>query len=136
MSLAGSRIREVVARRKALRLTKAAELVEAKAQETLTYFAFPSNHWRQIKTNNPLKRIIREIRRRTRVGGAFPNGHSVLLVVAVRLRHIATTKSGKRRYLAMETLLNLVPQRAAASDRFRVKRTKVRKILDATRRMT
>jgi len=45
----------------AMRLTKAAELVEAKAHETLTYFAFPSNHWRQVKTNNPLERIIREI---------------------------------------------------------------------------
>ena len=41
---------------RAMRLTKAAELVEAKAHETLTYFAFPSNHWRQVKTNNPLER--------------------------------------------------------------------------------
>ena len=48
-----------------MRLTKAADLVEPKAHETLTYFAFPSNHWRQVKTNNPLERIIREIRRRT-----------------------------------------------------------------------
>ena len=54
----------------AMRLTKAAELVEAKAHETLTYFAFPSNHWRQVKTNNPLE-ISREIRRRTRVGAHF-----------------------------------------------------------------
>ena len=56
---------------RAMRLTKAAELVEAKAHETLTYFAFPSNHWRQVKTNNPLERIIREIRRRTRVEAHF-----------------------------------------------------------------
>ena len=77
---------------KAMRLTKAAELVEAKAHEALTYFAFPSNHWRQIKTNNPLERIIREIRRRTRVVGAFPDGHSALMLVAARLRHIASTK--------------------------------------------
>ena len=56
---------------RAMRLTKAAELVEAKAHETLTYFAFLSNHWRQVKTNNPLERIIREIRRRTRVGAHF-----------------------------------------------------------------
>jgi putative transposase len=86
-----------------------AELVEAKAHETLTYFAFPSNHWRQVKTNNPLERIIREIRRRTRVVGAFPDGHSALMLVAARLRHIASTKWGKRRYLAMETLLNPLP---------------------------
>ena len=51
---AQDKIREVIAKLKAMRLTKAAELVEAKAHETLTYFAFPSNHWRQISTNNPL----------------------------------------------------------------------------------
>ena len=75
-----------------MRLLKAAELVEAKAHETLTYFAFPSNHWRQINTNNSLERIVREIRRRTRVVGAFPDGHSALMWVAARLRHIASTK--------------------------------------------
>jgi putative transposase len=111
---AEDKIREVIAKLRAMRLTKAAELVEAKAHETLTYFAFPSNHWRQVKTNNPLERIIREIRRRTRVVGAFPDGHSALMLVAARLRHIASTKWGKRRYLAMETLLNPLPEEAAA----------------------
>lgn len=52
---------------------------------------------RQIRTNNPLERIIREIRRRTRVVGAFPDGHSALMLVAARLRHIASTKSRKQR---------------------------------------
>jgi putative transposase len=56
---AEAKIHEVIVKLKAMRLTKAAELVEAKAQEPLTYSAFP----RQIKTNNPLERIIREIRR-------------------------------------------------------------------------
>jgi len=42
---------------------------EEEALETLTYFQYPSNHWRQIRTNNPLQRIIREIRRRARVVG-------------------------------------------------------------------
>ena len=111
---AESKTKEVVKKLKAMRLTKASEFVEAKAQETLTYFTFPSNHWRQIKTNNPLERIIREIRRRTRVVGAFPDGHSALMLVAARLRHIASTKWGKRRYLAMESLLNPIPEEAAA----------------------
>jgi transposase-like protein len=111
---AEDKVREVIAKLRALRLTKAAELVEAKAHETLTYFAFPGNHWRQIKTNNPLERIIREIRRRTRAVGAFPDGHSALMLVAARLRHIASTKWGKRRYLAMETLLHPLPEEAAA----------------------
>jgi putative transposase len=46
--------------------------------------------------------------------GAFPDGHSALMVVAARLRHIASTRRGKRRYLAMERLLNPVHQEAAA----------------------
>src|SRR6059058_5473346 len=108
------KVREVMVKLRAMRLTKAAELVEAKAHETLTYFAFTSNHWRQVKTNNPLERIIREIRRRTRVVGAFPDGHSALMLVAARLRHIASTKWGKRRYLAMETLLNPIREEVAA----------------------
>ena len=47
---------------------------------------------------------MREIRRRTRVVGAFPDGNSALMLVAARLRHIAGTKWGTRRYLSMEPL--------------------------------
>jgi transposase-like protein len=111
---ASAKIAEVVNKLKALKLTRAAELVANHGQETLTYFAYPSNHWRQIKTNNPLERLIREIRRRTRVVGAFPDGQSALMLVAARLRHVASTRWGKRRYLAMETLLNPIHQEAAA----------------------
>ena len=63
-----------------------------------------------MPVNNPLERIIREIRRRTRVVGAFPDGNSALMLVAARLRHIASTKWGKRRYLAMKRLLNPAKQ--------------------------
>jgi len=111
---AQAKAKEIIAKLKAVRLTKAAELVEQKVQETLTYFAYPATHWRQIRTNNPLERIIREIRRRTRVVGAFPDGQSALMLVAARLRHIASTQWGKRRYLVMETLLNPAKQEAAA----------------------
>src|SRR5450631_293141 len=89
-----AKIQEVVTKLRAMRLPKAAELVGGKGHETLTYFAFPSNHWRQIRTNNPLERIIREIRRHTRVGGALPDGHSALMLVAARLHHIASTRWG------------------------------------------
>ncbi len=57
-----------------LRLTRAAELAEAAVEETLTYYAFPEEHWRRVRTNNPLERLLREIRRRTRVVGAFRDG--------------------------------------------------------------
>jgi transposase-like protein len=47
---------------------------------------------------------MREIRRRTRVVGAFPDGNSALMLVAARLRHIAGTKWGSKRYLTMDDL--------------------------------
>ena len=82
---------QVIEKLRGLRLTRAAELVEAAVEETLSYYAFPEEHWRRIRTNNPLERILREIRRRTRVVGAFPDGQSALNLAAARLRHIAGT---------------------------------------------
>ena len=87
-----------------LRLSRAAELVETAVEETLAYYAFPEEHWRRIRTNNPLERILREIRRRTRVVGAFPDGQSALNLAAARLRHIAGTAWSTKRYLNIELL--------------------------------
>jgi transposase-like protein len=95
---------EVIARLHSMRLSKAAELVETAVPETLAYYAFPEEHWRRIRTNNPLERIMREIRRRTRVVGAFPDGNSALNLAAARLRHIAGTRWSTKRYLNMELL--------------------------------
>ena len=87
-----------------MRLHKASGKVRDGAQETLSYYAFPREHWRQIRTNNPLERIMREIRRRSRVVGCFPDGNSALMLAAARLRHIAGTKWGTRRYMNMDRL--------------------------------
>jgi transposase-like protein len=98
---------DVVAKLKELKLAKAASIVEEGVGETLAYMAYPREHWTRIRTNNPLERIMREIRRRTRVVGAFPDGHSALMLVAARLRHVAGTKWGTRKYLDMERLREL-----------------------------
>jgi len=95
---------QVVAKLREMRLAGAAELLAAGVEETLSYYAFPSEHWRSIRTNNPQERIMREIRRRTRVVGAFPDGRSALMLVAARLRHVAASAWGKRRYLDMSRL--------------------------------
>src|SRR5271166_1022484 len=52
-----------------------------------------------IPVNNPLERLLREIRRRTRVVGAFPDGESALNLAAARLRHVAGTAWSTKRYL-------------------------------------
>jgi putative transposase len=95
---------DVVRALRAMKLGKAAQLVEDCIEETLSYYSFPGSHWTRIRTNNPLERIMREIRRRTRVVGAFPDGQSALMLCAARLRHIAGTKWGSRKYLDMEVL--------------------------------
>jgi transposase-like protein len=94
----------VVDQLKAMRLSKAAELVESKIAETLTYYAYPPTHWIKLRTNNPMERIMREIRRRTKVVGAFPDGESAVMLVGARLRHVASTSWGTRKYMSMDWL--------------------------------
>ena len=83
-----------------MKLDSVAEFVEKSVEETLSYMSFPREHWTRLRTNNSLERIMKEIRRRTRVVGAFPDGNSALMLVGARLRHITTTKWGTKPYLA------------------------------------
>lgn len=101
---ARQKAKQVSEKLREMKLTKAAEWIEKNIEETLAYYDFPQTHWRHIKTNNPLERIMREIRRRTRVIGAFPDGNSALMLCTARLRHIAGTRWGIKRYLSMERM--------------------------------
>ncbi len=87
-----------------MRLTRGADWLEETVEETWVYHAFPNEHWRRIRTDNPLERIMREIRRRTRVVGAFPDGQAALNPAAARLRHIAGTKWSSKRYMNIDLL--------------------------------
>jgi len=89
---------------KEMKLKDAAERVEQGIEETTRYYFFPREHWRSLRTNNPLERILREVRRRTRAVGNFPDGRSALMLVAARLRHVAGTHWGIKRYLSMDRL--------------------------------
>jgi len=109
------KVGQVVAKLEGMRLGKAAELVRLGAAETLSYMAFPREHWTRIRTNNPLERLNLEIKRRTRVVGTFPDGESALMLVAARLRHMAGTKWGTRRYLSMDKLRGSEAERETAS---------------------
>jgi len=93
---AEEKIVAVTKKLKSMKLNNAAKIVEEGAKETLSYYDFPSQHWRSLRTNNPLERLMREIRRRTRVVGAFPDGQSALMLVAARLRHVSATRWGNK----------------------------------------
>ena len=94
----------VVSELKAMKLPEAAKKLEACIEETLTCCDFPSEHWVKIRTNNVIERMNREIRRRTRVVGAFPDGNSALMLVCARLRHVAGTQWGCKKYMNMKHL--------------------------------
>ena len=98
----------VVLKLKEMKLPKAAELVDTGTGETMSYYRFPVEHWKRIRTNNGLERIMKEIRRRTRVVGAFPDGDSALMLVAARLRHIAGSIWSEKKYLNMELLNDII----------------------------
>jgi len=101
---AQAKARGVVEKLRTMKLPKAADQVERTIDETLSYMNYPREHWRNLRTNNPMERMMREIRRRTRVVGAFPDGNSALMLAAARLRHMASTHWGTRRYMDMERL--------------------------------
>ena len=63
----------------AMKRKEAAKKMEDSVEETLTDADFPSEHWTRIRTNNVIERLNREIRRRTRVVGCFPDGNSALI---------------------------------------------------------
>ena len=111
---AEAKCKDVVKKLKAMKLRSAAELVEASAHETFAYYGYPPQHWLKIKTNNPMERLLKEARRRTKVVGAFPDGQSALMLVAARLRHVSSTAWGTRKYMNMK-LLNEMDQEAIYS---------------------
>ena len=93
---ARQKTKAVVEELRAMKLREAAKKVEDGIEETLAYCDFPSEHWTRIRTNNVIERLNREIRRRTRVAGSFPDGNSALMLVCARLRHVAGTQWGNK----------------------------------------
>jgi len=94
----------VVAKLRDMKLKEAAKKVEDSILETLIYMDFPSVHWTKLRSNNVIERLNREIRRRTRVVGTFPDGNSALMLVCARLRHVASKAWGTKMYMSMRHL--------------------------------
>ena len=81
---AEAKAQTVIAELRSLKLNKAADCLKNGLDDVLTYFARSASHWIRIRSKNTLERVHREIRRRTRVVGSFPDGNSALMLVAAR----------------------------------------------------
>ena len=86
------------------RLREAAKVVREGFAETLAYTRSPRGHRRRIRADNAIERPNREIRRRTRVVGTFPDGRSALMLVTARLKYVAESEWGSRRCLDVTLL--------------------------------
>ena len=101
---AREKARSVSDKLKEMKLSSAAKKVQEGIEETLTYMDFPTQHWTRIRINNTIERLNREIKRRTKAIGAFLDGQSALMLVCARLRYVAGTQWGTRRYMNMDHL--------------------------------
>lgn len=90
----------------ARKLREAAKCLREGIGETTTYLLddYPREHRRRIRTNNMIERLNREIRRRTRVVGSFPDGRSALMLICARVRYVTSSEWSTRRYLDMSGL--------------------------------
>lgn len=104
---AREKTQQVIAKLQEMKLGAAAKKLQDGIEETLTYMDFPTQHWTRIRTNNTIERLNREIKRRTKAIGAFPDGQSALMLVCARLRHVAGTQWGTRRYMNMDHLYHM-----------------------------
>ena len=76
--------------------------LESNVEEGLTFMSFPRAYWKKTRTVNMVERLHKEIRRRTRVAGLFPNLESCLRLVTAVLQEIHERWQTGRLYLKME----------------------------------
>jgi len=94
----------------ATRFPKIGPLMDDAKAEVLAFTAFPRAHWSKTWSTNPLERVNKEIKRRARVVGIFPNDASVIRLVGAVLADMHDEwQSGDRRYLSEASMALLKP---------------------------
>jgi transposase-like protein len=85
------------------RFPKAISVFEAGIGDAMAYLSYPGSHHARIRTTNMLERLFKEVKRRTRVVGVFPNERSAsTLATEIALR--SSEEWALKRYLAMDSL--------------------------------
>jgi putative transposase len=93
---------------------KAMQILEDGLSDTLTFMAFPREHWSRVSSTNPIERINREIRRRTRVVGIFPSVASALRLIGMLLLEQTEDWHAGKRYMSEASMDELYARAASA----------------------
>ena len=85
-------------------LPRVATLLLEAEEEILAHMDFPAEHWKQISSTNPLERLNKEINRRSRVVGIFPNENSLNRLIGAVLAEQKNEWAVSRRYMSRHSL--------------------------------
>ena len=92
-------------------LPKVAAMLERAEEDLLAFYAFPGDHWRKLRSTNPLERLNREIGRRTDVVGIFPDDASLIRLATSLVIEQNDEWLVGRRYLSLDSLAPLLEER-------------------------
>jgi transposase-like protein len=95
-------------------LPKVATLLEQAEEDLLAFYCFPPDHWRKLRSTNPLERLNREIGRRTDVVGIFPNDRALIRLTTMVVIEQNDEWLVGRRYLSLDSLASLLEERGEA----------------------
>jgi putative transposase len=93
-------------------LPKVAAMLERAEEDLLAFYAFPVDHWRKLRSTNPLERLNREIGRRTDVVGIFPDDASLIRLATSLVIEQNDEWLVGRRYLSLDSLAPLHEERS------------------------
>jgi putative transposase len=89
------------------RLPRVSALLLEAEEEILAHMEFPSEHWKQISSTNPLERLNKEINRRTRVVGIFPDEKSLIRLIGAVLAEQNDEWAVSRKYMSRHSLARI-----------------------------
>jgi len=93
-------------------LPKVARMLEEAEEDVLAFFAFPAEHWRKLRSTNPLERFNREIGRRTDVVGIFPDDRSLIRLTSMLAIEANDEWLVGRAYMSRQSIGPLLEERA------------------------
>ncbi|MEQ8689736.1 MAG: transposase, partial [Pseudomonadales bacterium] len=90
------------------RFVRVAELMDSAEEDVLAFMGFPKEHWPQLASTNSLERLNKEIKRRSRVIGFFPNNAAIVRLVGALLAEQTDEWQVTRRYMRQEALARVL----------------------------